>query len=102
METENLWTEFNRTMTWGGLLHEYLDAMQHVERYKATHPERELPVSVYSALQSMVKLYEGVRPIAENPAMHGQPASPEAVNLILATVGRVRRNVPTVAHMGHA
>ena len=102
MEEDNLWAELTRTITWGGLLTEYLDALQHIERYKAAHPELELPASVMTALQHMVTLYAAVRHIAENPARHGEPATEEAVNVILRTVAKVRRDVPTVEQFGHA
>ena len=96
------WKEFQKTITWGDVFREYLDALHHVERYKESHPEEELPVPVYAALQHMVELYQRIRPIIENPAMHNKPATREASTLILKTVARVRRDVPTCGHLGYA
>ncbi len=93
---EDLWAEFLRTMTWQHVLTEFHDALQHLERYKARHPETTpMPPPVADAFERMVRLYHGIRRVVENPAIYTHPASPEAANLILATVAQVRRTVPT-------
>lgn len=97
-----LWNEFTKSMTWGHLIQEYREALAHVEGYQLAHPEQALPTPVFLAMAGLRTAYDGLRHAVENLPCHGQPAPPDAVNLILATVRRVMIDVPTVEPQGRA
>lgn len=91
------WGELAGTMTWREVLREYLDAYQRVEAYIQAHPhDPALPGPIFLALSGVRVLYDGLRPIIDNPTRYDEPASREMADAVLATVRRVRRDLPVV------
>lgn len=105
MEYKNkqLWDAFIRSLTWGDVLREYLAALTHIEQYRDAQPHKQLPASAVPALASLHAIHDQWRQVIQDPAYYETPALPDAANFILATVRRVKREVPTVEPMtGHA
>lgn len=101
-DNRKLWQDFANTITWGDLCQQFLEALTHIERFKAAQPGARLPEPVAVALQRMVQLHARLRSEIQNPAIYAQRATPEAVSMILSVVAKVRRTVPVGEPMGHA
>jgi hypothetical protein len=91
------WSELADNMTWREVLVEYLDAYQRVEHYIQAHPhESALPGPIFFSLSGVRVLFDGLRPIIDNPTRYDEIASREMTDAVLATVRRIRRDVPLV------
>lgn len=91
------WGELAEKLTWRDVLREYLDAYQRVEAHIQAHPDAPaLPGPIFLALSGVRVLYDGLRPIIDNPLRYDEPASREMADAVLATVRRVRRDLPVV------
>lgn len=94
------WDAFTRSLTWRDVLSEYLAALTHITQYRDAQPQKKLPASAGPALASLHAIHDEWRHVIQNPACYEGPAVPDVANRILATVRRVRRDVPTVAPLG--
>lgn len=98
----DLWTSLYESMTWGELVREYDEALAHVERYAAAHPEMNIQAGVHHACERLRMIHDSMRKAASVPAFLDQPAPAEAAKVILSAVGQVKREVPSIPHMGRA
>ena len=89
------WDELANVLTWRDVVNEWYDAHQRVEAYIQAHPhESALPGPVFFALSGVRVLYDGLRPIIDNPTRYDEPASREIADAVFATVRRIRRDMP--------
>ena len=100
-ELDTMWADFCKSFTWSELLQQFLEGLQHLEKYREGHPQA-LPPHVKAALEGMRTMGQQLQGIVNDPARFAEPAPPEAVTQILAMVRKVRREVPTIEHPGHA
>jgi hypothetical protein len=96
------WNDFVASMTYRDVFQEWLAALSHCEKYRAEHPERELPAAVMTAMQGMLAAYTQLRHLAEESALLDKLAPVETTNVILALGRKVRRELPLCSQMGHA
>lgn len=96
------WQGFLAELTWKECLTEFLDALNHLERYRNAFPAPECPAPFALALEQMRSMGERLQSIIHDPGCYEEKAVPEVANCILAMARRVKREVPTVAHSGHA
>ncbi|WHZ30067.1 MAG: hypothetical protein OJF51_004869 [Nitrospira sp.] len=102
MQDENLWNELCRSMSWRELLNEYNEALLRIDRYTIANLEVDVPLAVREVCQRLIMLHGDVQRVASTKGMLDQPAPLEAVKVIMRVVGRVRREVPLVEHLGNA
>ena len=104
MEHDNKlkWQGFLASLTWADCLKEFLEALHHLERYRDAHPAQACPAPFVRALSQMRTMGDRLQSIIHDPGCYEQRATPEVANVILAMARRVKREVPTVEHSGHA
>jgi hypothetical protein len=96
------WKQFEQYIKWQDLLDQYLEALNHVERFRAQHPERELSQKTLHALHVFTAMYGHMRPLIGNAELLKQCAPPDAIRGVLGIVGRVRQQLPLFIHTGSA
>jgi hypothetical protein len=104
MEHDNKlkWDGFLASLTWADCLKEFLETLNHLERYRDAFPAPECPAPFAHALEQMRTMGTRLESIIHDPGCYEQKATPEIANVILALARRVKREVPTVAHSGCA
>jgi hypothetical protein len=75
--------EFIKSCTWRDDLQEWLDALSHCERWKAAHPDTDIPLRAAVVLQHMVDAYQILRVKIEDTTCHDTPAPPAVTNVLL-------------------
>lgn len=102
MEHDNKirWESFVKSLTWGDCLKEFLDALRHLEQYRDANPT--FPANFVPALAQLRTIGDHLRAQIDSAACCEELATPEAANIILAMTRRIKREVPTVEHIGNA
>lgn len=93
--------DFLESCTWRDDLQEWLEALSQCERWKAAHPETNIPPRVAAVLLHMVAAYQILRVQIEDASCYDQPAPVAVTNVILGMARMVRREIPSVPQIGH-